>query len=458
MVLCDRCAGIDFGSLIERACIEAAEGPANSASLQPYTIVQDLSFAALRRDATQGCDLCSLIHDGLLDRVSTRPTSEQLADDALIVVSITLERCHLDFSPTAVQCSALWVICSNRDVELDEKWIGLPLESEGYSQYVSGKRYFWNPSLWCSWMNDCANTHDTCNAIKRNGYAPTRVIDVGSIDTAPKLVGSNETHADAVKVTRSMGYQYLWVDCLCIIRDSEEDWLRECALMGEVYAGAALTVAAERSKSPLDGFLKTSSRPIKTCNIPIQWPSTGKSDELTVGLPTTPNVYYSLSSLLLMDYTARQLTKVSDWLPAISGVARIIAARFGWEYVAGMWSHDLEAALLWWVLEPRFPLSINPAHYSGPSWSWASADRQIYCHVPPISGKRYTRSWIQDGKSLLSLSGRDWVSRYEVVPGSKDTFKRIGMMMFERSENNGERWDEAIEWLLAAETKEIYLE
>lgn len=46
----------------------------------------------------------------------------------------------------------------------------------------------------------------------------------------------------------------------------------------------------------------------------------------------------------------------------------------------------------------------------------------------------------------------------QVVPGSKDTFKRIGMMMFERSENNGERWDEAIEWLLAAETKEIYLE
>ena len=46
----------------------------------------------------------------------------------------------------------------------------------------------------------------------------------------------------------------------------------------------------------------------------------------------------------------------------------------------------------------------------------------------------------------------------QVVPGSKDTFKRIGMMMFERSENNGERWDEAIEWLLGAETKEIYLE
>lgn len=351
-------------------------------------------------------------------------------------------------------------------------------------------------------MNDCANTHDTCNAMMRNGYAPTRVIDVGSIDTAPKLVESNETHAgyvalshcwggslplrtttanfrdhlnaipwealpatfqDAVKVTRSMGHQYLWVDCLCIIQDSEEDWLRECALMGDVYAGAALTIAAERSKSPLDGLFEASSGLIKTRRIPIQWPSTGNFDELTVGLPTTGYLCYSLSDLygplsrrgwalqervlstrvlymcgdatcftcscsestdrllwpiplsdvhygltlphildpeqslkkwyrLVMDYTTRQLTNASDRLPAISGIARIIAERFGWEYVAGMWSHDLENALLWWVLEPRFPLSINPAHYSGPSWSWVSVDRQLYCHLPPMSGKRYTRS------------------------------------------------------------------
>lgn len=150
MVLCDRCAGIDFGSLIERACIEAAEDPAISASLQPYTIVQDLPFAVLRWDATQGCDLCSLIHDELLDRMSTRPTPEQLTDDTLIVVSIMLERCHPDLSPIAVQCIALLVMCSNRDVELDGGWIGLTLESEGYSQYVSGKRYPWNPSLWRS--------------------------------------------------------------------------------------------------------------------------------------------------------------------------------------------------------------------------------------------------------------------------------------------------------------------
>jgi hypothetical protein len=45
----------------------------------------------------------------------------------------------------------------------------------------------------------------------------------------------------------------------------------------------------------------------------------------------------------------------------------------------------------------------------------------------------------------------------QVVPGSVDTFRRIGTMKFEHSEENGERWNEAIDWLLAAETKEIYL-
>jgi hypothetical protein len=45
----------------------------------------------------------------------------------------------------------------------------------------------------------------------------------------------------------------------------------------------------------------------------------------------------------------------------------------------------------------------------------------------------------------------------QAVPGSTDTFRRIGMMIFVRREENGERWDEAVDWLLAAETKEIYL-
>jgi hypothetical protein len=45
----------------------------------------------------------------------------------------------------------------------------------------------------------------------------------------------------------------------------------------------------------------------------------------------------------------------------------------------------------------------------------------------------------------------------QTVPGSNDTFRRIGMMIFVRRENNADRWDEVVDWLLAAEAKEIYL-
>lgn len=39
----------------------------------------------------------------------------------------------------------------------------------------------------------------------------------------------------------------------------------------------------------------------------------------------------------------------------------------------------------------------------------------------------------------------------QAVPGLTDTFRRIGMMIFVRGENG---WDDAVDWLLAAEIKE----
>jgi hypothetical protein len=51
-------------------------------------------------------------------------------------------------------------------------------------------------------------------------------IDVGTLCT---------TIRDAIHVTREIGFRYLWVDSLCIIQDSEEDWEREALRMGEVY-------------------------------------------------------------------------------------------------------------------------------------------------------------------------------------------------------------------------------
>jgi hypothetical protein len=46
-------------------------------------------------------------------------------------------------------------------------------------------------------------------------------------------------------------------------------------------------------------------------------------------------------------YSDRQLTKTSDKLPALSGVARQMEQAFGGNYLAGLWLKDLPKLLLW---------------------------------------------------------------------------------------------------------------
>jgi hypothetical protein len=41
-----------------------------------------------------------------------------------------------------------------------------------------------------------------------------------------------QTFRDALTVTRGLDIQFLWIDSLCIVQDSAEDWQRESAVMG----------------------------------------------------------------------------------------------------------------------------------------------------------------------------------------------------------------------------------
>lgn len=58
--------------------------------------------------------------------------------------------------------------------------------------------------------------------------------------------------------------QYLWIDALCIVQDSKEDWAAESAKMDSIYQDAALTIFAAASKGSRQGFLKTAIQPQPT--------------------------------------------------------------------------------------------------------------------------------------------------------------------------------------------------
>jgi len=93
-----------------------------------------------------------------------------------------------------------------------------------------------------------------------------------------------KTIQDAIKVTRKLGVEYLWVDSICIVQDDSEDFQRESANMGKIYQQALLTIAATSARSSSEGlfqerhtdleiqskqshFVRLPSRPRdKTCN------------------------------------------------------------------------------------------------------------------------------------------------------------------------------------------------
>ena len=52
------------------------------------------------------------------------------------------------------------------------------------------------------------------------------------------------TFQDAIRITRRLGYRYLWIDCYCIIQDSKADWDIESLRMASIYQGSVLTISA----------------------------------------------------------------------------------------------------------------------------------------------------------------------------------------------------------------------
>ncbi|KAM5372117.1 hypothetical protein ACJZ2D_007650 [Fusarium nematophilum] len=151
------------------------------------------------------------------------------------------------------------------------------------------------------WLTYCRSSHLQCNhpRLSAKGWHPTRLLDVGeegctawrlcvtsedaisppsasyltlSYRWGPnpriRLLSSNVASLrqgrpiddlpvlfrDIIDVARWFSIRYVWIDALCIIQDSKEDWEREAPTMQHVYSNSACTLAASGSESPDDGL------------------------------------------------------------------------------------------------------------------------------------------------------------------------------------------------------------
>ncbi|KAM0143928.1 hypothetical protein ACHAP3_001194 [Botrytis cinerea] len=150
------------------------------------------------------------------------------------------------------------------------------------------------------WMNTCIVEHSEskCPSFE-DKILPSRVIHVGLENTSPYLFVTNGLRGkyftlshcwggqietilttsnlqslqkeikmtslpanfrDAILITRALGFQFLWIDSLCIVQDSKYDWGIESKKMGETYRNSALTIGAAAAHKASDGMLHSQSK------------------------------------------------------------------------------------------------------------------------------------------------------------------------------------------------------
>lgn len=87
------------------------------------------------------------------------------------------------------------------------------------------------------------------------GDIPSKTLTRPLPDYLKALPDLPRSFRDAIRITRELGFRYLWIESLCILQDSLEDWQKESAAMRDVYRNAALTISASASNNSEGGML-----------------------------------------------------------------------------------------------------------------------------------------------------------------------------------------------------------
>jgi hypothetical protein len=88
---------------------------------------------------------------------------------------------------------------------------------------------------------------------------------------------------------------------------------------------------------------------------------------------------------IVTEYRTKKLSKESDWLPALSGIARRFGATRKWTYLAGLWLEDLPNQLGWMhSIDAPGPRRGLLKDRQIPSWSWVSVPGEVeFASQPP---------------------------------------------------------------------------
>lgn len=72
-----------------------------------------------------------------------------------------------------------------------------------------------------------------------------------------------KTFQHAVLTTKKLGFRFLWIDSLCIVQDSTDDWKDQAKIMALVYTNSVLTIAALKSSGSTEGCFTEERNPLR---------------------------------------------------------------------------------------------------------------------------------------------------------------------------------------------------
>jgi hypothetical protein len=95
-------------------------------------------------------------------------------------------------------------------------------------------------------------------------------------DVIPKTI------KDAIILTRQLQISYIWVNALCVLQDSKQDWQRESVKMKGIYKNARLVFSTDRAANTDTGFLASRRPGGHIVQIPSSHPEAGHLPKIMV--------------------------------------------------------------------------------------------------------------------------------------------------------------------------------
>ncbi|KFY28819.1 hypothetical protein V493_02745 [Pseudogymnoascus sp. VKM F-4281 (FW-2241)] len=469
--------------------------PFSHDELKEY-VTHHLTFTALRQSSLT-CPLCSLIHTTIVDRGEHRINPGILQEDLPIQLGSYRHSLIAPGGPS--QLYSIAVRCGECYASL------VALAKDGSEAAVSREvagRFPLNPdsdegfAMVSTWFKECIEKHPHTCRLPGNltgtevAEFPTRLLDVGAAgDLQIRLIDSRGmtgqyaalshrwplnpmehfktttllldqrkagitidamplNFQDAVKVTRKLGIQYLWIDSLCIIQDNTDDWECESAVMGQVYNHSTVTIRAAPARTGTPpkqytrGFLSRSTGITDSPTVEI--PYRKRNGELAGSWFMQPDKYFHIGKwdlhtrgwVLQEEQLARRsITYYGDkvsWLCKLSTSMTSEPQRgevYSPEYVKNAGSMEIEDFNGYWLdiafmysmrhltfetdrfpalsgLATYFSKRLGKQYYAG-IFSGGIAHGLLWCAVTPgILSRRDVTGYVGPSWSWMSVNGR----------------------------------------------------